>query len=64
MNNPTHLGMQSENVDGTVIFLSKMIEFWKIVNVKSLPMKGARLKDATRDAILSEEKMIYVLMIA
>ena len=55
--------MQSENIDGTVVFLPKMIEFWKIVNVKS-PSEGARLKDATRDAIWSEEKMIYVLMIA
>ena len=30
-----HLGMQVENVDGTVTLITKIIKFWEIVNVKS-----------------------------
>ena len=47
-----HTGMQNENVDGTVIFLTKVVQFWKTVNVKS-PSEGIRLKDSLRDPISS-----------
>jgi hypothetical protein len=47
-----HSRMQNENVDGTVIFLTKVVQFWKIVNVKS-PSEGIRLKDSLRDPISS-----------
>ena len=49
-----HSGMQSENVDGTVLFLKKIIDFWKIVNVKSTN-EGIRLKDSIRDPIFSRD---------
>ena len=45
-----------QNKDGTVIFLSKIIEFWKIVNVHG-PYRGVRLRDADRAAIYSAEDM-------
>ena len=47
-----HPGMQSENIDGTVIFMTKVVDFWKIVNVGS-PSEGIRLKDSLRDPISS-----------
>ena len=51
-----HPGMQCDNVDCTVIFLSKMVKFWKIVNVKS-PFEGIQLKDFLRDPISLPEDM-------
>ena len=30
-----HTCMQDKNVDGTVTLITKIIEFWKIVNVRS-----------------------------
>ena len=47
-----HPGMQDENVDGTVTLITKIIEFWKIINVKS-SFAGLRLNDSLRDAVLS-----------
>ena len=47
-----HPGMQDENVDGTVTLITKIIEFWKIVNVKS-SFEGLKLNDSLRDAISS-----------
>lgn len=46
--------MQGINVDGTVLFISKFIEFWKFVNVKSL-FEDVKLKDSLRGAIFSTE---------
>ena len=45
-------GMQDENVDGTVILIPKIFEFWKIVNVK-ISFEGLSLNDSLRDAISS-----------
>ena len=45
-----HPGMQDKNVDGTVTLITKIIEFWKIVNVKS-SFKGLRFNDSLRNAI-------------
>ena len=45
-----------QNKDGTVIFLSKIIEFWKIVDVHG-PYRDVRLRDADRAAIYSAEDM-------
>ena len=45
-----------QNKDGTAIFLSKIIEFWKIVNVHG-PCRDVRLRDADRAAIYSAEDM-------
>ena len=45
-----------QNKDRTVIFLSKIIEFWKIVNVHG-PYRDVRLRDADRAAIYSAEDM-------
>lgn len=47
-----HPGMADENVDGTVLFITKIIEFWKIVNVKS-SFEGLRLNDSVRESISS-----------
>ena len=47
-----HPGMQDENVDGTVTLITKIIEFWQIINVKS-SFAGLRLNDSLRDAMLS-----------
>ena len=44
--------MQEENVDGTVTLITKIIEFGKIVKVKS-SFEGLRLNDPLRDAISS-----------
>ena len=30
-----HQGMKDDDIDGTIIFLTKVVQFWKIVNVKS-----------------------------
>ena len=49
-----HPGMQEENVDGTVKFISKIIEFWKIMNVKS-SFEAKRLRDPLREAIYSQD---------
>lgn len=51
-----HPGMKDENVDGTVVFISKVIEFWKIMNVKTA-FEDKRLKDPLRAAIYSHEDM-------
>ena len=45
-----HPGMQDENVDGTVTLITKITEFWKIINVKS-SSERLRLNDYGRDAI-------------
>ena len=47
-----HPGMQDENVDGTVTLITKIIEFWKIVNVKT-SFEEIWLNDTLRDAISS-----------
>ena len=49
-----HPHMKSENVDGTVIFLQKVITFFKIMNVKSLG-EDMRLRDPLRAAIKSPD---------
>jgi hypothetical protein len=49
-----HPGMQEENVDGTVTLITKVIEFWSIVNVKSL-FEDVRLRNPLRSAITSPE---------
>ena len=49
-----HPEMQDENVDGTVTFIAKVIEFWKIMNVKSL-FEDQRLRDPLRAAISSND---------
>ena len=43
-----------QNKDGRMIFLSKIIEFWKIVNVHG-PYRDVRWRDADRAAIYSAE---------
>ena len=43
-----------QNVDGTVLFLSKFIEFWKIVNVHG-PYADIRLIDPNRAVIRSSD---------
>ena len=50
------------NKDGTVIFLSKIIEFWKIVNVHGL-YRDVRLRDADRAAIFSAEDMNLLILL-
>ena len=47
-----HLDLQ--NVDGTVLFLSKFIQFWKIVNVHG-PYADVRLIDPNRAVIRSSD---------
>ena len=42
------------NVDGTVIFLERFIEFWNILNVKD-KFAGVRSKDPNRHPITSDE---------
>lgn len=56
-----HPGIQ-ENVDGTVIFLEKVITFFKIMNVKS-PNEDVRQRDPLRAAILSpDDKQLNFLI--
>ena len=43
-----------QNVDGTVLFLSTFIEFWKIVNVHG-PYADVRLIDPNRAVIRSSD---------
>ena len=45
-------GMQNKKVDGTVTLITKIIEFWKIVNIKS-SFEGLRLNDSLHDVISS-----------
>ena len=53
-----HPGMQNDNVDGTVLFLTKVVQFWKIVNVKSLS-EGTHLKDSIRDPISTDDDLRF-----
>ena len=50
--------MQNDNVDGTVLFLTKVVQFWKIVNVKSLS-EGTHLKDSIRDPISTDDDLRF-----
>ena len=47
-----HLVMQDENIGCTVTLITKVIEFSKIINVKS-SFEALRLNDSLRDAISS-----------
>ena len=57
----THPKMTKKNVKGTVLFVEKVISFWKIVNVKS-PGEDIRLKDSLRDVIksLDDPALVYL----
>ena len=46
------LGMQDENIYVSVTLITKITEFWKIVNVKS-SFEGLRPRDSLRDVISS-----------
>ena len=46
------LGMQDENIYVSVTLITKITEFWKIVNVKS-SFEGLRLNDSLLDVISS-----------
>ena len=48
--------MKDDDIDGTIIFLTKVVQFWKIVNVKS-PSEGIHLKDHLRDPISSVDDL-------
>ena len=61
----THPRITTENVRGTTLFLSKIIKFWKICNVKGL-YADVCFKDPAKGVILSpdDEKLNYLLDIA
>ena len=61
----THPGITTENVRGTISFLSKIIKFWKICNVKGL-YADVCFRDPAKGVILSpdDEKLNYLLDIA
>ena len=46
------LGMQDENIYVSVTLITKITEFWKIINVKS-SFEGLRPSDSLRDVISS-----------
>ena len=60
-----HPQMKNENVDGTVLWLSKFIKFWKICNVKN-QFESTWLQDSRREAITSvdDPKLMFLLEIA
>ena len=46
-----HSEMQGDDIEGTVLFLTKVVSFWKIVNVKT-SYEGIHMKDSLRDPII------------
>ena len=53
----THPGINKDAVNGTILFLEKIVNFWKVVNVKG-PSADFRFKDQLRGVIKSPEMIL------